>query len=195
MPSNTPNFNLPYPNGSDRPCDFAEQWCDFTDSMNNVLALFQSGIDRANPVVPAAMLRISTPREIITLNLIPFDEVVFDTAGMTDLDADPYHIYIRRPGRYIFNGFMDKDTSGVVDSQFTIFAQQELVAPGGQLDVTSNILDRGGGNDYLNVSYSPSQPLIAGDRVSMFFNTGSSGTDEVNAAWMSVIWVADTEVP
>lgn len=194
MPSNTPNFNLPYPNGSDDPCLFAQQWCDFTESINGVLALFQAGINRANPVVPAAMLRISTPRNIINLNLINFDEVVFDTAGMTDLDADPYRIYIRRPGRYIFNGFVDKDTSGVVDSQFSITAQHELPAPGGQLDATSVILDRGA-NDYLNTAYSPSQPLVAGDRVSMFYNTGTATAQEVNTAWMSVIWVADTEVP
>lgn len=195
MPSNTPNFSLPYPNGSDDPCLFAQQWCDFTESINSVLATFQSGIDRANPVVPGAMLRISTPKNVINLNLVPFDEVVFDTAGMTDLDADPYHIYIRRPGRYIFNAFLDKDTSTVVNSQLSLFAQHELLAPGGQLDVSSNILDRGAGNDYLITAYSPSQPLVAGDRVSMFYNTGSSTADEVNTAWMSVIWVADTEVP
>lgn len=195
MPSNTPNFNLPYPNGSDDPCLFAQQWCDFTGAINDVLALFQTGINRANPVVPGAMLRISTPKNIINNNLIPFDEVVFDTAGMTDLDADPYHIYIRRPGRYIFNGFIDKDTSGVVNSQLSLSGQHELPAPGGQFDVTSAILDRGAGNDYLVTGYSPSQPLVAGDRISMFYNTGTLTAQEVNTAWMSVIWVADTEVP
>lgn len=184
MPDSTTNFSLPYPNGSDAPCDFAEQWCDFTEAIDTVLANFTLGADRAVPLIPAAMLRATVPRSILPGNPIPFDEVVFDTAGMTDLDADPYHIIIRQPGRYTTAAFMDKVTSGAVNS-LTIL-QMELI--------DGYILDRGAGPAYYVPLYSPSQNFtIVGTEISLEY-FAASAAQTVNSAWMAVFWHADAEV-
>lgn len=189
MPNNTVNFNLPYPSGSDAPCDFDTQWCEFTDAINDVIATFQAGADRAVPVIPAAMLRTNTVRNIINGNVIPFDEVVMDTAGMTDLDADPYRITITRTGRYTLAAWLNKLTSAVVNTETSLFIQ------GGTSDLVATILDRGAGTEYWVPTYGPVVSMSAGDQVSIFFNTGTATSQTVNAAWLSVAWHSDTEVP
>lgn len=187
MPGTTTNFALPYPSGTDAPCEFAEQWCDFTDAVNAVISGFEDGADRAIPVVPAALARMSVTRSVINLNPVPFDEIVMDTAGMTDLDADPYTITVRQTGRYTVGGFVEKASGGFVDSQLGLF-----------IDPTSVvwvILDRGPGPSYWLPAYTPSVTLTAGTAVQLRFNTGSATAQTVFTAWLSVIWHADTEVP
>jgi len=180
----TANFALPYPTGSDAPCDFAEQWCDFTEAIDGVLGRFQTGIDRAIPVIPAALIRASTPRTANSGQNIAFDEVVLDTAGMTDLDANPYAITITRPGRYSVGGYIEKPSSGVVDSQLTLFVV---------LGSNWSILDRGVGFVYSIPSYTPVVTLAAGDQVTMFFNVPTLGPQTVDVAWLCVFWHSDTE--
>lgn len=187
MPNNTVNFALPYPAPTDEPCDFAEQWCDFTEAINDILATFQEGTDRAIPVVPAALVRVTEARSIINGSNIPFDEVVMDTAGMTDLDADPYTITVPRTGRYTVGAFVEKASSGVVNSDFTVFIDGTSVGWG--------ILDRGAFTNYWCPAYSPSDPLAAGTQVKLRFNTAVAAAQTVFTAWLSVIWHADTEVP
>lgn len=189
MPNNTVNFNLPYPAGSDAPCDFDEQWCDFAHAVNGVIATFQAGVDRANPVIPAALLRTVTNHTVINGNKVPFDEVIMDTAGMTDLDADPYQITITRTGRYSVAAFVDKATSAIVNSELTLFIQ------GGTSDIVANVLDRGAGVNYWVPAYGPVVSLAAGDKISIFFNVGTLAAQTVNMAWLSVAWHSDTEVP
>jgi hypothetical protein len=185
MPDMTANFSLPYPAPSDDPCLFAEQWCDFTDAIDAVIANFTLGADRAVPLIPAAMLRATITRAILPGNPIPFDEVVFDTAGMTDLDADPYHIFIRQPGRYTTAAFFSKVSSGAVNSVTTL--QME--------NIQGHILDRGAGPAYYLPLYSPSQNfLTVGTEVSIEYFSGSNSPQDIDSAWMSVFWHADTEV-
>lgn len=38
----TANFALPYPGALDEPCDFAQDWCAFTDATSTVLAGLQA---------------------------------------------------------------------------------------------------------------------------------------------------------
>lgn len=187
MPDFTPNFDLPYPSPTDRPCDFATQWCEFTGAVNSVLDVFTAGADRAEPVIPAALARMSVGRNVINLNPIPFDEIVMDTAGMTDLDADPYTITVQQTGRYTVAGFVEKASSGVVDSQLGLF-----------IDPTSIvwvIIDRGVGPSYWLPAYTPSYPLNAGETVQLRYNSGTATSQMVFTAWLAVIWHADTEVP
>lgn len=193
MPSNTVNFSLPYPNGSDAPCDFAQQWCDFTDAINNVMAFFQAGIDRAIPVIPAALLRTSISRSIPDRNPIPFDEVVLDTAGMTDLDADPYRITIPRTGRYTVSAFISKQTNGVLTpSEIGLRAENELTL---DFHVNASILDLGVAVTYYVPASTPALSLVSGDRVQIAVNSGTFVSQTIDSAWLAVIWHSDTEVP
>lgn len=192
MPDITPNFSLPYPAPTDDPCLFAEQWCDFTDGINSIISNFQAGADRAIPVIPVAMLRRTTAVNVINGNLIPFTDVIIDTANMTDLDADPYRITVPRTGRYTVAAFMEKVSSGVVNSQITLFIRGELPA---NLDITTSTLDRGAAVTYFVPAYGPVITLQQGDRLSTFFTTGTATSQQVSAAWLSVTWHSDTEVP
>lgn len=91
MPNFTPNFNLPYPASTDAPCDFDEQWCDFTEAIDTVLDSFQATVSRTTSVIPIAKMARDTDVGIDSsgdIN-IPFTDVVVDTAGWVDFDAAP----------------------------------------------------------------------------------------------------------
>src|SRR5688500_14304081 len=110
----TPIFSLPYPGPSDAPCDFAEQWCDFTEAIDGVFTTFEAGIARTMPVIPLAIMRLTTVQLIPNLQRVPFDAVAADTAGMTDIASDPFHITITRAGRYTVSGGLEIGSDGSV---------------------------------------------------------------------------------
>lgn len=111
MTAFTTNFNLPYPDGSDAPCDFAQQWCDFTEALDAVFDGFQTTLNRTVPMIPIALLRVANPVLIGTFNNIPYDQVVIDSARWTAVDID--------------NTMISPDMAGVMTfSAGTIVAQQ-----------------------------------------------------------------------
>lgn len=186
MPSNTVNFNLPYPNTFDAPCDFDEQWCDFTDAVDGVLGTFREGIDRAIPVVPAALVRTQLTHNIVAGQPVPFNETVLDTAGMTNLDADPYHITITRPGRYTVAAYLDKNTSTVANSQFGMFM-------GVGTSGAWAILDRGVSLTYSLPGYVPVRSLAAGSQLALSFTTALVGLNTIGSAYLAAFWHSDNE--
>jgi hypothetical protein len=98
----TPNFSLPVPGPLDEPCDFAQQWCDFTDATQTVLDTFEAVANRTNPNVPLAKLELrGGVRDMPEDSLIPFDTLVLNNAGMVDFDASTSTITITRPGRFL----------------------------------------------------------------------------------------------
>lgn len=101
MPSFTPNFALPYPNGTDAPCDFAQQWCDFSDAFQTQLDGFQAIIDRTIPVIPIARLELTVPYTAVALEPVRFDTLNIDTANWVDFDADPTTIRVDRGGIFV----------------------------------------------------------------------------------------------
>lgn len=195
MPANTVNFNLPYPTGTDAPCDFAEQWCDFTDAIEAVLGTFQAGIDRAIPVVPAVLVRTLLTHNIANGQKIPFNEVVLDTAAMSDLDADPYSITIQRPGRYTLAAYLEKGTSTVANSQLTLFIDANMAPLGGNDPINGSwtILDRGVALTYSLPAYSAVSSLQAGTKISTFFNAALPGLNTITMAWLCAFWHSDNE--
>jgi hypothetical protein len=88
MTGTTANFALPYPDGSDRPCDFAEQWCDFTQAVDAVFDRFQATLDRTVPMIPLAVLSLTDQVTMLAFNNIPYDTVAMDSAGWTAVDID-----------------------------------------------------------------------------------------------------------
>lgn len=106
MTASTINYNLPYPTGTDEPCDFAEQWCAFTDAMQEVLDIFQAAVDRTYPVSPIAQFRITIPTTFVSTSSVAvpmsFDTVSVDTADWIDIDADNSSITVNRAGRIYF---------------------------------------------------------------------------------------------
>lgn len=88
MTAHTTNFDLPYPDGSDAPCDFAEQWCAFTEAVEGVMEGFQETLNRTVPMIPIAVLSLSEAVTMTAFNNIPYDTMVIDSAGWTAVDVD-----------------------------------------------------------------------------------------------------------
>lgn len=195
MPNLTPVFKLPYPSGSDAPCDFDEQWCAFTAAMDAVFATWQSGVDRTVPVVPAAKLLLATTTTVPAGNPVPFDTVVADTAAMTDLDADPYRITIPQTGRYTITSMLRKPTSGVLNSEITTSVVTSLGGVLASTNTRGEALDRGAGATYFVPAYTAVVSLAAGTKLTLTFSIGSLVNVTIEGASLSAVWHSDTEVP
>lgn len=88
MTASTTNFNLPYPDSTDAPCDFAQQWCEFTDAIDVIFDRFQATLDRTVPMIPITVMRV-TEQIVSTVSYnIPYDTLVIDSAGWTAVDVD-----------------------------------------------------------------------------------------------------------
>lgn len=196
MPTNTLNFNLPYPSGTDAPCDFDEQWCDFTAAIDSVFDTFQAALDRTVPVIPAAKLRLSAPADFVDSSPVIFDSVVFDTAGFTDLDADPYHIFINRTGRYTVTCMSVVITQATIPPGFLgTWVLVEDGLGGGDFTAMNQATDVGGGLGYFIPGYEAVLTITAGSRLSLVFTAGSIVIRNMLEAYMSVHWHSDTERP
>ena len=192
MPELTTNFHLPYPGGSDDPCDFAEQWCDFTQAIDTVFGTFQEAIDRTMPLVPAAIMQQTVPLSVFNLNPIPFDTVLADTANMTDMDADPFTITIRRAGRYTVAGGLIKPSVGapIVPTQTSVIA-----LPNFRAQAVVNDLGSGGGIVYYLAAYFAVETYAVGEKVQLTFTVGSQNSWPITGSMLSVVWHSDSEVP
>lgn len=192
MPNTTLNFELPYPGPSDEPCDFPEQWCDFTNAIDAVLAGFQTTIDRTVPIIPVALLHQSESLVVVNGAAIPFDTLLVDTANMTDMDLNPYLITIRRTGRYtVAGGILCPTESPAFPPAFVGLGIDEP-------SVSWSTFDFGYVGDpgiiHMNTSY-PVATLTAGQTVDLRLNRGAVGDFIIFSAWLGVFWHSDTEVP
>lgn len=186
MPSFTPNLNLPYPGPSDRPCEFDEQWCDFTEAVDSSLLTLERGLARTFPTIPVAILRQSKVVAVPNANAMPFDTVTIDTDNMTDIDVDPYAIFTRRPGRYTLSAFVFHPGTAFTDTQ------NAFMVAGTSVFATINL---GSGPAYKLTNYLPVLTLPAGERITMNVNTGASGNYNLQAYWLAVAWHSDAEGP
>lgn len=186
MPNFTPLLGLPYPSALDAPCDFDEQWCDFTQAVDGWFDQFEAALARTNPAVPAAMLALTAAVTIDGSNPIPYTEVLIDTAAMTDLDADPYAITCRRSARYTVAGWVDTDTR-LTNSQMTL-----LIEPG---IASGNLLDRGTQAIYFLPAHSVIITLAEGDRLTLSALAAVGSVRTFRQAWLSVVWHSDVENP
>lgn len=192
MPNTTTNFALPYPAPGDEPCDFPQQWCDFTDAIDVILDGFQATIDRTVPVIPVALLQQLTPMFVTNGAAIPFNTLMVDTANMTDMDNNPYQIMIRRTGRYTVAGGMIVPTENpafppsfvgiTIDEPSIQFSTFDYNVPG-----PNNLI-------HMN-STVPVATLNAGEAVQLMLNRGAVGSFQIENAWLGVFWHSDTEVP
>lgn len=195
MPGSTTIFHLPYPASTDDPCDFAEQWCDFTEAIDAVLDTFDAAIDRTVPVIPAAMMRLSDPAVVVDSSAIIFDTVIIDTAGWTDMDADPYHMTVDRTGRYTVGVFIFVNSQAAIPPGFLggwVLAE----APDGSATTLASmeVVDVGV-NFYLMSGYKAAHSLVAGTQLSAIFTAGNITNRTIQDAALFAFWHSDTERP
>jgi hypothetical protein len=195
MPNTTTNFDLPYPASTDDPCDFSEQWCDFTAAIDAVLGTFEAAIARTVPVIPAAMMRLSAPAVVVDSSAIIFDTVIIDTAGWTDMDADPYHITVDRTGRYALGLFVFVNSQAAIPPGF-LGGWIQISDPFGAVSTEANMeMVDVGANFYLLSGYTAAVSLVAGTELAAIFTAGSIVNRTIEQASLVAFWHSDTERP
>lgn len=186
MTATTANFALPYPTGTDAPCDFADQWCDFTDALQVVIDGFQAVIDRTVPVIPIARMEVTTPVTLVSGSEIPFDSVTSDTVGWVDFDADPSGITINRAGRIALIGSATVTATGV-NNNFIV-----LAISGDQ----DQVLDR---TNYTPVGLNTSNVTVSTGTVRRKLTVTRTDSTTlsviVEKATFTAYWIADRATP
>lgn len=180
---------IPTPIGTDPPCEFAEDWCNTAAAINVQIAAYQQTLARVYPAIPVALLRLTETVTIGSLTPFPFTEVVFDTFGMTDLDADPTAINIKRSGRYTIRGWLRTNSTGVVntiiDARISTNIPPAVARDGIVLDRATVALGNG--------TFDTVSTLIAGTTMQLLQATGGALT--VTFASLCVAWHSDQERP
>lgn len=191
MPT-TANFALPYPGALDEPCDFAQDWCAFTDAAAAVQADLQAIADRIYPVQPVAKLDLTVATTITRNSIVPFNTVSINNAGYIDFDVSSSTITVTRTGRWVavFDAFMT--STGVANSRF--FCEFESTPSSlGQ----SQELDLGGGasvgfaaNAMYNTTLVPFDVYVVMDSSAL-----AVATLQIQRASLAVYWHADGAAP
>lgn len=188
---------IPVPAGTDPACDFAEDWCATTAAINAKIAAYETALARAYPAAPMALLRRT---ELLTTNVllapIPMTEATFDTAGMTDLDADPTIITIQQTGRYMVRGYLSTGTTGVVNTLVT--ATLNIAGPP-NASIQGYALDRGSllvaVSSFHPTPFSDGTEFIEGTKISLSTSITISAAVPLFKASLFVGWHADQENP
>jgi hypothetical protein len=184
--SSTPVYGLEYPNALDEPCNFPEDWCEFTADVDAVLARFELGASRVLPAIPIAKVQVTEQVVVPELVAVPFDTVSIDTAGWTNFDVNNQVISIPRTARYTVCATATVATQGVVNSTWT------LQVNGGTFQFVE-ALDRNA-ND-VAISAQATGTISAGAEVALFMLAGTSLPNgyTLRSASLAVYWHADTE--
>ena len=187
-------MTVPVPSGSDAPCEFAEDWCETVDAINGRLGPYETALARCYPAVPCALLRATEVQLVPIFGAIIFTEATFDTAAMTDLDADPRAITVRRSGRYTVRGWWRlTTTSGVNNNPLLARVTTETITSP-LVEVDGYILDRNVALfPYASGTFETVATLPAGARLLLL--NGSANTLSVALASLSVLWHSDMERP
>lgn len=183
MTSSTPVYGLDYPNATDAPCDFPEQWCAFTADVEAVIARFELGASRVLPAIPIAKVQVTEEVVIPEFQAIPWDTVSIDTAGWTNFDANNRIITVPRTGIYTVTAAAIVATQGTINSTWT------LLVGGGPFNFVDT-LDRNA--EDIGITAQGTGNLVAGTDLSMFMLAGTTITDfTLRSASLSVYWHAD----
>jgi hypothetical protein len=181
-------MKLRYPNALDKPCDWDESWCTFTGDIDAVFTKWENGLNRSYPAVPFAMLQLTAQVNVGNSQPVPFDTVVVDTAGMTDLDADPYGIIIPKTARYTVAWYFKQLTGGIVNGQIS--------GSGGTVPTIQHlILDRNIALGYGNTTDFDVFTFLQGDRIVLTTFESGATSRTILEAWLAVYWHADQEMP
>lgn len=182
-------MTLPFPIGTDAPCEFPEQWCETITGINAKVAEYESVIDRTYPAIPVCVLRATVSQTLpALLDAVTFTEAAIDTAGMSDLDANPKIITVPKNGVYTVQGFIHQITTvalnSVVDVQ--VFFQS---IPSGFGDFRGRTRSLGVGS---SVQVSTAR-ITSFWQAGTIFSLGTSSAVQVLKASLSVAWHADQE--
>lgn len=183
----TPNFNLPYPDGSDAPCEFAQDWCELTTAFQTVLDGFQETVNRTNPAVPVARLELTGPLVITNPGILTFDTLSVDTAAWTDFDADPTAITVDRGGYMSLTALAEVAATGVAGTSWTLSILSASSMQEVHIEQTGAVML---GLHIWNMVFNSSVT-----KYQLQLSRSSAGNITVNRASFSIFWHSDTATP
>ena len=189
MPLYTPTWMLPYPAPSDPPCDFAETWCDLSDAFQVAIDGFTETIDRTEPAIPMAQLRLTEPYTLISGVPIVFDTLGVDTAGWINFDADPSAIVTDR------GGYIGVSANATVQSTGTTPVTFQLYMVSGAPSLIDTQIDQGTANTVYGLQLSGLTLLTSA--ASFGLTVARTSDDEISLlqAQMTVFWHSDRAAP
>lgn len=186
MTAFTPNFALPYPTALDEPCDFAQQWCDFTDAANAVATRFETTVNRTTSVIPMARMTLTVPVVILNGGLVPFDSVSVNTAGWIDFDNSNTDIFPDRAGFFVISANV------LVQTTFSLGTVISLQVPAAS-QFQDNQIDRASSS--IGLTLGRMLQITTPIPLSVQISRSTVGNLQINAAQFSVWWHADTATP
>lgn len=186
MTAFTPNFNLPYPDALNSPCEFAADWCAFTEAIDEVVTHFEATVSRTVPAIPMARMTLTTPVTILNGGDIPFDSVSVNTANWIDFDANNTEILPDRAGYFVVYANALVNTTGSLGTVVTLRLDGSSTYQDNQIDrFTSSI----------GLTASRVQQISTSFPISVEIGRSTVGDLTINAASFSVWWHADTATP
>lgn len=136
----TPNYLLPYPTGTSRPCDYGATSCAFAKAVEAQLDALDATLGRLSPTVPFALVTTSD-RQLFTndgfgTDTILFDTTLADTDNMVDLGVNNSSITTRTAGVYsIFVAVESAVPAGITSLQVSLIPTSASGSSfGGNLD-------------------------------------------------------------
>jgi hypothetical protein len=182
----TPNFGLPYPDALDEPCDFAQDWCAFTDAVNVAATRFENTVNRTVPVIPMARMTLTSSVTIVNTSLIPFDSVSVNTAGWIDFDASNTDIVPDRAGFFVLSANALVQTTGILGAVITLQFDDLSAIQDNQIDRFSS---------GIGLTLAKIQQITTPGPLNVRLQTTGGGNVTIGKASFSVWWHADTATP
>lgn len=208
MSTCTPIYGLPYPTGSDRPCDAPTTMCSFASAVETQLDTLDAIVDRTIDSVPMGIVTLTITANISSLGgntQLSWDTVNVDTANMVDLTNNPYAITLPRYGRYwVSYWYQVSGLAAAVSCQNYLVPVNASAPPpfSSLIGPTSTFYSDGASFMYMSAAgeirfgstqTSPVLANIAGTPgvTGISLNVATSGGGTIPSATMSAVWIGD----
>lgn len=187
MPTCTPIYGLPYPQGSDAPCDQSETWCGFAAAVDSELTRLDRVVDRVVDTIPQFQLSVAGYTFLDAgSRTVGFDTLGADTDDMVNLATDPFTAVINTPGRWHF--YFRVITNGNTALSGNIPASVVNTPSLGVITITQDYQDNGT-NYPVSIDGSGFYRYpAAGTKVSLNVNTAATA---IISATFGGYWVGD----
>lgn len=188
----TPNFSLPVPGPLDDPCNFAQQWCDFTDATQGILDRFEAVANRTNPNIPIAKMELRNTVHLTTDSHIPFDTLTLNNANMVDFDTSNTTIQIKRPGRFLAVANVLFVYQPATTLYYTLDILSSAAEPASDSNLNIGLINVG---SCAMAIFHVTSFLPRAVRLQVGVVSGVSTTLSIDLAALSLFWFADGATP
>lgn len=197
--TSTTAHELPYPTGSDAPCDFDDTWCDFTAALDAQMNEVDLDIKRYQPTISMAKLTRDTDQIFLTTDSfvfpIRFEAVELDTDDMADFAVSQFTILPRRLGTYFVSATVGVASGDVDNFEVVVTRGAVITSPftATYNAVTTGTGTRGAPTDTFNLKASGIAAWQSTDVLGfgVLINPLDPGTFSMQFATLSVFWVSD----